>query len=378
MRIGIFGGSFDPVHTEHRALCLAAIEDLALDKLIVVPAGVPPHKQGKRLATANDRLAMCRLAFSDVPQAEICDYEIEQGGTSYSYLTVRHFRRLYPQAELFFLVGTDMYLDFFSWKNPEAILAEATLAVCRREEEWESFSERRAAFFARFGKAFVLLSYNGKAVSSTKIRIRAALGMSIDEFTLPSVAEYVRKNGLYRLQCVTDGLAMENPARAEHSRRVCLFATERAARFGVPIEKAFLAAALHDAAKNISPDDELLNGFVPPKDVPMSVFHQYAGAYLLEKRFGIEDADVLNAVRYHTSGRPGMSDLEKLVFLSDLLEEGRTYPEVELLRASLEDGLDRCMALCLKHLIEHLKSQRAEIYPLTLEAYEYYRKGEIK
>lgn len=376
MKIGIFGGSFDPIHTEHKALALAAVAGLGLDRLIVVPAGIPPHKQGKRLASAEDRLEMCRLAFADVPQAEISDYEVNKAGTSYSYLTVRHFRDLYPQAELFFLVGTDMYLDFFSWKNPDSLLSDATLAVCRRNEGTEAFAERQATFFARFKKRFVTVPYNGKAISSTDIRTRAALGLPIDEKTPSAVARYVQERGLYRSESVERGLAMENPARAAHSRRVCMFAVERAARFHVPEEKAFLASALHDVAKNISPDDERLSGFVPPKDVPMSVFHQYAGAYVLEKHFGITDEDILNAVRYHTSGRPGMSDLEKLVFLSDLLEEGRMYPEVELLRASLDDGLDRCMALCLKHLIAHLEDQQADIYPLTLEAYEYYRKGE--
>ena len=105
MKIGIFGGSFDPVHKEHVRLVKEAIKGLSLDKLIVVPAGTPPHKQGRRLAPAADRLAMCRIAFADVEKAEVSDFEIAQGGTSYTYLTCAHFARLYPGAHLFLLVA---------------------------------------------------------------------------------------------------------------------------------------------------------------------------------------------------------------------------------------------------------------------------------
>lgn len=374
MNIGIFGGSFDPVHTEHKALCLAAIKSLELDRLFVVPAGVPPHKQGKRLASAEDRLAMCRLAFADVDRVTVSDYELNKEGASYSYLTVAHFKAEYPNARLFFLVGTDMYLDFFSWKNPDSILADATLAVCRRNEGTEVLEERQKTFFNRFGTHFVTIPYNGKAVSSTEIRTRTALGMSIEGMTEESVAQYIRDKKLYQTACVTEGLALEKPSRIEHSRRVCLFATAYAKAFGIPQEKAFLAAALHDVAKNLSLDDERLKGFISPDEVPMPVLHQYTGAYLLEIFFKLEDEDILNAVRYHTSGRAGMSDLEKLIFLSDMLEEGRDFPGVEELRESLQKGLDYCMYRCLGHQVGYLKSQRAKIYPLTLEAYEYYRK----
>ena len=96
MRIAVFGGSFDPVHIEHVHIAQAAIKESQLDKLLVMPALNPPHKPWKRLADDEDRLQMCRLAFSDVEKAEVCDYEIRQGGTSYTYLTCRYFRSICP------------------------------------------------------------------------------------------------------------------------------------------------------------------------------------------------------------------------------------------------------------------------------------------
>ena len=164
MKLAIFGGSFDPVHNEHIRLAEAAIQTLGLDKLLVMPAYEPPHKPLKKLSPDLDRLETCRLAFSTVEKAEVCDYEITQGGTSYTYLTCRHFRKLYPDAEIFWLVGGDMLRDFPTWKEPLSILNDVTLAVCGREEDsgWEE--EEQAAFYKKFQKNFKAIAYNGKAV----------------------------------------------------------------------------------------------------------------------------------------------------------------------------------------------------------------------
>lgn len=367
------GGSFDPVHTEHVALAAAAVRGLSLDKIFVMPAGVPPHKQNKRLAPATDRLQMCRIAFAPIAEAEVSDYEIKAEGASYTYLTCRHFRALYPEAEIFFLVGTDMYLDFFSWKNPEDILSNVTLAVCRRDEGTDDFPARQEKFFKTYGKRFAVIPYNGKPVSSTLIRTRLALGLDCNGLLPAGVEDYIQRKGLYRVPMIEEGLALEKPSRAEHSRRVCLLAMEKAGQFHIPSDKAFIASALHDVAKNLPPDDWRLKGFIPPKDVPMPVLHQFSGAYVLEHSFGVTDEDVLNAVRYHTSGRAGMSDLEKLVFLSDMLEPGRDFPAVDELRKVFDADLDEAMYQSLAHQVNYLRTCGGEIYPLTLQAYRFYK-----
>ncbi len=378
MRIGIFGGSFDPVHKEHVRLAKEAVKGLSLDKLIVVPAGVPPHKQGKRLAPAADRLAMCRIAFAGVDKAEISDYEIALGGANYTYLTCGHFAHVYPGAKLFLLVGSDMFWDFFRWKEPERILSHVRLAVCRRNEGVENIARQQKKFFIRFARMFEVIPYNGEPVSSTEIRVRSILGMDYSRLVPPGIGEYIRAHGLYSLPPIRQGLALEKPARAEHSRRVCLLATANAARFGVDEDKALVASALHDVAKNLPPEDEHLRGFVPPADVPSPVLHQFAGAYVLEHTFSVTDEDVLNAVRYHTSGRAGMSALEKLVYLSDMLEEGRSFPHIDLLRDIFYEDADRCMYLCLRYQLKYLREKGTDAYPLTLQAYEYYRQIDLE
>ncbi len=378
LRIGIFGGSFDPVHNEHIQLAQAAIAELGLDKLLIMPAGVPPHKQGKRLSLAEDRLHLCRLAFSFLPQAEICDYEIKRGGTSYTYQTCEYFAAIYPNAELFWLVGTDMLRDFPTWRYPERILEKATLAVCGRNEKADWVEEEQGKFYEKFKKNFAFLSYEGKNVSSTKLRVLAGAGMRLTDFTPPAVADYIEEKGLYALPFAKEALKLEKPSRQAHSIRVAELAASRAGGLKIPEERAILAALLHDCGKNLPKNSPLLAGFTPPSEwgeVPEAVLHQFAGEYVAA-RMGVADRDILDAIRYHTSGRANMCALEKLIFLADMLEEARVYEEVEDLRRRFwqeKGSVDDCLCEALRASIEFIEKKGGEVYPLTQAAYAYYK-----
>ena len=379
MRIGIFGGSFDPVHREHIALVRAAIDSLRLDKMLVMPAKKPPHKPWKTLSADAARLEMCRLAFSEIPEVEISAYEIEQGGTSYTYLTCRHFKEEYPNAELFWLVGGDMLRDFPTWKEPEDILQNATLAVCGRNEQDGWWLDEQEIFYRKFGKKFATIAYNGADVSSTKIRVMAGAGMDLTPYMPVSVAEYIQKNGLYYIKGAKEALALEKSDRRAHSVRVAQLAAARAFQLRIPETTAIQAALFHDCAKNLTEDSPCLQGFSMPQEwgeVPRSVAHQFMGAYVAEKCFGIKDQDVLNAIRYHTSGRPNMSELEKLIFLADMLEEERSYEGIEILRKLFwqGQGLDECLEEALFQTLEFLNQKGAEVYKLTSLAYTFYKK----
>ena len=383
MRIAVFGGSFDPVHKEHIGLVQAAIKSLALDKLFVMPAFQPPHKKGKVLLADKDRLEMCRLAFADNAKVEVSDYEIAKGGTSYTYLTCQHFRAAYPDADIYWLVGTDMLRDFPTWRNPQEILQNVHLAVCARDEKSDWLEREQAAFERRFCKRFAVIDYNGTDVSSTKIRILAAAGVAeerLADYTSKNVAKYIKEKALYEISGAAGALVLENEKRREHSLRVAELAAARAVRLHWDENKAIQAALFHDCAKNLSPDSPLLRGFVVDDShgqVPQEVLHQYAGAYVAERVFGVTDKEVLDAIRYHTRGRPNMGDIEKLIFLADMLETGRSYKGVEELRFLFWKGenLDECLEEALYQTLLFLKEKKSEIYPLTQAAYEFMRDG---
>ncbi len=386
MKIGIFGGSFDPVHIEHIRLAESAIETLALDKLLIMPAYAPPHKKTKRLTEDVYRLEMCRLAFSHLEKVEVSDYEIVKKGTSYTYLTCRHFKEKYPSAQLFWLVGTDMLRDFPTWKNTQSILTDCTLAVCARNEKNDWVEQENEKFFSKFGKKFVTINYCGKDLSSTKLRVLAGAGIDLTPYTGEKVARFVLEKRLYEIENANKALKNESPDRARHSVRVAITAAERATALRVDERQAICAALFHDCAKNLK-DESVLKGFRFRKEwgeIPSPVLHQYTGAYLARTAFGVRDEKVLDAIRYHTSGKPKMTALGKLIFLADMVEEERRYEGVERLRTLFYEkqkgaqGLDECLREALKETILFLQKKDADIYPLTKKAYQYYKKDETE
>ena len=383
MKIGIFGGSFDPVHKEHIHLAQAAVQELGLDTLLIMPAYAPPHKPYKRLTADEHRLEMCRLAFADIPNVQVSDFEITQKGTSYTYLTCRHLKSLYPTAQLFWLVGTDMLRDFPTWKNPEDILSNATLVVCARNEQDGWLQAEQQVFYKRFGKRFTVLSYQGQDVSSTKIRVLAAAGENVAHLVGDKVQAYIREQKLYEMDDAKRALALEKPQRKAHSLRVAEVAAKKAGQLRMDERQAIAAALFHDCGKNVETDSPLLQGFCLPTqfgEVPAQVVHQFTGAYLAQTQFGVTDEDILNAVRYHTSGRPNMSALEKLIFLADMVEEERSYDVVESIRSAFwsaqgdkDTALDGCLLLALEQTAVFLRRIGQTVYPLTLDALQYYK-----
>ena len=371
MIILLYGGSFNPVHKEHVALAKAAVKKFRPDKLIVIPTAISPHKSGGLMASAEDRLNMCRLAFSSIPCAEVSDFEIASGGVSYSYITCEHFRELYPQADIYFLMGGDMLASFPSWRNPERILACVTIAAGARESAKElkkSRSEVERAFSVKVER----VHYTGAKVSSTRVRALACLGEDTGAYVLPAVRQYISDKALYLNANLAKAKELEKKSRWAHSVRVAAMCAENAKRARLSEEQAITMAALHDVTQNLPKDSPYLNDFAPPQGVPSPVMHQYSGAYVAQKFFGLNDENLLNAIRYHTSGRAGMSDAEMLLYLCDMLEEDRDFEGVEELRDIFySSDLAHAMLAALEHQITYLNACGGDIYPLTKQAYLY-------
>ena len=374
MKIAIYGGAFNPVHNEHVNIVRAAVEKLGLDKAFVIPTAVSPHKRNCMIARGRERLETCRLAFGGIPQAEVSDIELKRGGVSYSYVTCRHFAKKFKDDELYFIIGADMLATFHLWKEPEEILKCVTLAVCAREDERELGGYIKE-FQRRFKSEIVDFGYVGKPVSSTRVRALAALGEDVAAFVPEPVRLYIRRNGLYSLPELRGVKKYLDADRWEHTVRVTVAAAEHARAAGVYEIDAITAAALHDCAKQLSEGAEELKGFMPPAGVPRPVIHQFSGAFVAEHTFGVKDELILNAIRYHTTGRENMSPLEKLVYLADLLEEGRTFDGVEKLRKKFDADVDDCLKAALKMQIKYLESTGKPVCGLTRRAYEYLTGG---
>ena len=196
-KIGIFGGTFDPPHRGHVAVAAEAARLLALDRLLVIPTGIPPHKVLPPDAPdAEDRLAMTRLAFADIPIAEVREDELRREGKSYTYLTLEALRQEMPEAEFWLIMGADMFLKLESWKEARRIFAACSIAaLCREKIDDGTLLLRHAEELnRRYGADCRVLRHQVYEVSSTSVRD----GDPATDGRLPQkVCDYIRERGLY-------------------------------------------------------------------------------------------------------------------------------------------------------------------------------------
>ena len=201
-RAGIFGGSFDPIHAAHLELAQCALDQGGLDGVIFVPARVPPHKVGRPLAPAGDRLRMIELAVRDQAAFRVSTVELDRDGPSYTLLTVRELRReMGPTAELFLLLGADSVRDLPTWWRADELVREAAVVPfgrpgCCLQEDLARLAERFGAEWAE-GVAKRTVEAPLRDVSSTAIRERVGSGQSIEGLVPEAVARYIGSHGLY-------------------------------------------------------------------------------------------------------------------------------------------------------------------------------------
>ena len=198
MKLGIYGGTFSPVHNGHVRAAEAFVEACELDKLLIIPAGIPPHKEMRGNATQEQRLEMCRLAFADIPNTEVSDIELRRKGKSYTVMTVRELEQ--SDRDLFLLCGTDMILTFDGWFCFEEIMKKCTLVFVRRENDSEIAAEldrKLALYRERYGAEIKQLCVPALEMSSTEARKSIADGGDASSMLPPKVLEYVKRNNLY-------------------------------------------------------------------------------------------------------------------------------------------------------------------------------------
>jgi nicotinate-nucleotide adenylyltransferase len=187
VRLGIFGGSFDPPHVGHLIVVADALEALGLDLVVFVPAAVQPLKAGGRVTAPQHRLAMVRLLVGDDPRFSVDPIEIDREGLSYTVDTLTAFAERHPQSERFFLVGTDVLASFGQWREPDRVVRLATLAVMERDGE-----------AAQLPEGAMRVATRRVDVSSTEIRERVRRGRTIRGFVPEAVEAYIASQRLYR------------------------------------------------------------------------------------------------------------------------------------------------------------------------------------
>ena len=397
MKIGIFGGTFNPPHLGHITAAREAFALLGLDRLLLIPAGLPPHKElPAGSPTAAQRLEMTRLAAEATElgdRVEVLDLELRREGRSYTSDTLAALKAQYPDDELWLLMGTDMFLSLQTWHEPGKVLSLVNIAAfSRRAADTESaFAVQREYLCRTWPQASIrTLSIPGVVeVSSTELREKLAKGEGA-ELLAPAVYGYILREGLYHTDADLKHLPLEQLrpvalSYLKHRRIPHVLGTEQEAvrlaeRYGADVEKARVAALLHDCTKKLSMEEQLALcakygiQLDELEQKALKLLHSKTGAAIARDVFGV-DNEIYSAIWYHTTGHADMTKLEKIIYLADYIEPTRDFEGLDKLRALAYEDLDKAMALGLEMSLEEIRRQNVEPHRASLEAYLWYSEG---
>ena len=392
MKIGIYGGTFNPPHLGHMAAAQAAVAALGLDKLLLIPAAIPPHKAlPSGTPPQEERLAMVEK-WADVMggHVEVSTLELEREGKSYTSDTLRAIRQTYPDAELWLLMGTDMFLTLHLWHEPEVILSLAGIcAFGRTEQDGEAlFAPQREHLQKNFDAKITTITLPGLVdISSTRLREQLENGGG-GQYLLPSVYGYILMHRLYGTKADLKNLdlnqlracsySMMRAKRIPHVMGVEEEAVKLAQCWGADPELARRAGILHDCTKYYELPEQLdiceeygvrLDAL---EQKAVKLLHSKTGACIARGVFGQPDA-VYDAIFWHTTGKADMTTLEKVLYIADYMEPNRDFDGVERLRHLAYTDLDKAMLLGVEMTIQEMQQRQVPIHTNTLQARDWLR-----
>jgi nicotinate-nucleotide adenylyltransferase len=355
-RILLFGGTFDPIHLGHLGLLGIVKEKLLIDEVILLPTKQPPWKS--EMAPIEHRLAMLQLALAGTGY-QVSSYEIEEPGVNYTIDTINYFHGKYPHDTLYYLIGADQAALFHEWKQSEAIAAKAQLVVYGRPGyDFTRQNVEKYHMSVVEGRKF--------DISSTAIRQSHSLDMPWP------VIEYILDHDLYfapKLKSYYD------PERFLHVVSVAKLAYQIAESNRLDVGKATCAALLHDIGKNVN--KELGRQMIKEDDPKLSELpefsvHQFVGAILAKRDFGINDEEILEAIRYHASAKPDMTPLGMIIYAADKIEPRRGFDSRNLISSCLHDYRQGFIDVLKDNYAYHDQKGLAFKHYLTAEAIKFY------
>ena len=395
MRIGIFGGTFDPMHTGHLAMLKAASETGFIDKIIVIPNAYPPHKSLEHISMATYRYEMTRIALNEtrftVPVV-LSDIELFRKGKSYTLDTVMELKSAHSSKDTFILIyGSDVIYDIEKWYEPRQIMKECELLFAERPGfGGERFTEKISEITKRFDAKITLFQADYIDISSTELReLIQNDPQKAESFLLPALKDWIEKNGIYKNQKDLAHISPDNLIRLQgyecelqktitrdrliHSINTMREAVKLAVLFNGDVQKAAIAGLLHDCAKSLvkKSQDSIVKKEGSGRSTDYSdILHAYQGRQVAMDQFHIDDPDILNAIYYHSTSRADSSLLEKIIYVADKIEPGRNFSRIDQIRRITYQNLDDGLLACLTDIMKHLERMNKTLHPDTVSAYQ--------
>lgn len=370
--VALLGGSFDPIHEGHLAMARAAAAHPGVSRVVLMPDGDPPHK--RPFASGRDRLAMCRLAAGG--EFDVSPMEIDRAGATYTVDTLEALRLENPCASLYVVIGEDTLAQLPTWRNAPRVYELCRFLVFSRGGT-KPAPVPEGARVERLSAAI-------PGISSTVIRARVSRGQGLFGLVPPAVEDYIGAHRLYNPPPLLSEKQMRkrlretlSASRMRHTEGVVETVRALAPRFEIDAEKAALAALLHDCAKGMTlPEmrraaDDLNMPVDSLRRQSTALLHAPVGAALARAVYGVTDPEILHAIRFHNTGCPGMSEMDKLLYVADMAEPGRKpYPGLSEIREAMQTDLDTAARLSMRRTLEYLNERGINPHPDTERALE--------
>ena len=380
-KIGIMGGTFDPIHYGHLMLAEQIRTSFFLDEILFIPVGKPPHKTHSNSADREQRLEMTKLATETNPYFHVSDIETKRNETTYTIDTIKRLKEsLSPNDQLFFITGADAIILLDTWKDYAELIQLVTfVGATRPGVDLNKLYAKVRQLIADYDAKIEICYIPALAISSTEIRNRVNDEKSIRYLLPESVESYIDLIGLYkshhpRYEALKEYLRRNlSKHRYEHTLETAKLARKLAIRYDVDPIKAEFAGLCHDFAKEIDRESMLKHietftvYFDPCIQKNPNLAHGEVGAELLKKYFDIEDEEILDAIRWHTYGNKNMSTLSKIIYVADIIEPSRNFEGINKLRHLAYEDLDQAMIAYYELNNSYLKESKNSVHSYTHE-----------
>ena len=371
-RIGLLGGTFDPVHYGHLRLAEQCREKLQLEEVWFIPAFLPPHKDWA-ISPYEKRRRWLEQVLAGADWCRILDIEKEREGKSYTYHTLKALHKQQPDCEFYFLTGADSLEKLDTWYHWEDILDLCHFVATSRPGYSGGIPEKLKKEARKRKGGILCLEIDALNISSTEVREKIALRQDISQLVPAEIISEVGDSMEIKVEGYKEILKKRLSAkRYTHSVGVANTSAKLAGMFNGDIERAYLAGLLHDYAREVSGSELLelavahdLCGDAVDLLQP-SLLHGPVGAWMLKTQGIIDDETILNAIRWHTTGHPDMDQLARIVYIADYIEPGRDFPGVDALRQIAYRDLDLGMLAGLDHTISYLIQRGGYLHPWSV------------
>lgn len=362
-RIGIIGGAFDPIHLGHTKIINEAIQQLSLDKMLIIPTKNNPWKE-RAIASNQQRIKMIEIATANIEKAVVdtIELDLETEEKNYTVDTIKRLKEKYSDDQLFYIMGMDQASQFDKWRKPKKISKMVQLVAFQRPGYKKNDNLKKYHFEC----------IDIEATSESSTAFKEGHIQVVDK----NVLKYITNEGIYLGNLIRPYMSKK---RYDHTCSVARLAVEFAKNNKLNQKKAYIAAMMHDIAKEMNKEKALLlmkEHFASYVNKPEAIYHQWLSAYVAKNTFLIDDEEILQAIINHTTASVNMSKLDMCVYCADKLDPLRGYDSSESIQICNED-IEKGFCNELNHFYQFSREKNRQIDECFFEIYKVFCKGDL-